>query len=121
MRGNEPLEYRPGAARARRADQELSEHRGEARTAPASLAQADGQVVVELHDRVIGHLFGSRLRLASILSLGNVDTNVAERLRDVMDELGTAARDIRRTDRTRLVRRSGPTHHLTIVEPSSDG
>jgi hypothetical protein len=120
MRGNEPFESPRGVLRAGRADHERGERRRDGQTVPTSFVQRDGQVAVDLHDRVIGHLHGARLTLASILSLGTVDPNVAERLRDVMDELGIAARDIRRTDRARLVRRSGRTHHLTIVEPASD-
>jgi hypothetical protein len=88
-----------GAPLASGAEYELSKHRSRKCAAPAEpLAADDRGVATQLHDRVIGHLFGSRLMLASIVSLGKVETEVAERLRYVLDELEAAVRDIRRTD-----------------------
>lgn len=98
-----------GATLATGAERELSKHRAHKCAAPAEmLADDDPGVAMELHDRVIGHLFGSRLMLASILSLGKVDAEVAERLRYVLDELETAVRDIRRNDFVLSVRDHGP-------------
>jgi len=94
-----------GARLASGAEYELSKHRSHKGTEVAEPLPEDGRgAEIELHDRVIGHLFGSRLMLASILSLGKVDTEVAERLRYVLDELETAVRAIRRHDFARSVR-----------------
>jgi len=98
-----------GATLASGAEYELSKHRSQKGAAPAKpLAVDDPSVTIQLHDRVIGHLFGSRLMLASIVSLGKVDTEVAERLRYVLDELEAAVRDIRRTDFVLSVRDHDP-------------
>jgi hypothetical protein len=88
-----------GAMSTSGAEYELSKHRSRKDgQAAESLAEDRSGVEIELHDRVIGHLFGSRLMLASIVSLGKVDTEVAERLRYVLDELESAVRAIRRHD-----------------------
>ena len=70
--------------------------------------RTDPGVAIPLHDRVIGHLFRSRLMLASIVSLGKVDTEVADRLHYVLDELETAVRAIRRNDFVLSVRDHDP-------------
>ena len=70
----------------------------------ASSARTDWGIADRLHDRVIDHLSGSRLTLASIVSLGKIDTKIAERLQDVMDDLENAVRDIHRTDLALLAR-----------------
>jgi signal transduction histidine kinase len=98
-----------GATLATGAERELSKHRAHKRAARTEMLSDEVPgVAMELHDRVIGHLFGSRLMLASIVSLGKVDTEVAERLRYVLDELETAVRDIRRNDYVLSVRDHGP-------------
>jgi hypothetical protein len=121
MSGNEQSDLRVDAISAKRhlapSDQQDEDQRG-------SSARTDSGIADQLHDRVIDHLFGSRLTLASIVSLGKIDTKIAERLQDVMDDLEIAVRDIRRTDLALLARhcdqRPNPPHHLTIVKPPSD-
>jgi hypothetical protein len=121
MSGNEQSDIRRGASPAKH-DHPRRDHRDAEQV--ASSAEADSELAVRLHDRVIDHLFGSRLTLASIVSLAKIDTKVAERLQDVMDELESAVRDIRRTDLALLARDGDQlphtTHHLTIVKPASD-
>jgi len=122
MSGNEQSDFRLGAIPATKHHPEASDHRAEEDR--ASSARTDSGVADQLHDRVIDHLFGSRLTLASIVSLGKIDPKIAERLQDVMDDVENAVRDIRRTDLALLARhcdqRPDPTHHLTIVPPASD-
>lgn len=55
----------------------------------------DEHEAVDLHNRVINHIFGSGLTLAGILSLQQVDEDTAEKLRRVIEELDTAVRDLR--------------------------
>jgi hypothetical protein len=90
----------------------------------AALVAADSGIAVQLHDRAIDHLFGSRMILANIVSLGKIEPKLAERLQEVMYELENAVRDLRRTDLARLVRdrdqRPNPTRNLTIVKPPTD-
>ena len=59
-------------------------------------------------DRVVHHLFGSGLSLASILSRDIVDDHVADRLRDAIDGLDAAIRDIRGIALTGMPRRTMP-------------
>ncbi|HTD50680.1 MAG TPA: hypothetical protein VK771_08775 [Acidimicrobiia bacterium] len=99
MNWTDPSDAGIGARLASGAEYELSKHRSHKSASPAELpADDDPAVAIRLHDRVIGHLFRSRLMLASIVSLGKVDAEVAERLRYVLDELETAVRAIRRND-----------------------
>ena len=46
-------------------------------------------------DRALGHVFASTLTLASVLTLGRVDREVADRLQNVIGELDAAIREIR--------------------------
>ncbi len=46
-------------------------------------------------DRALGHVFASTLTLAGVLSLGRVDSEVAQRLHNAIDELDTSIREIR--------------------------
>jgi len=121
MSGNEESGIRRGAIPAKH-DHAPSDDRNEGHV--VSSAEYDPGIAVQLHDRVIDHLFGSRLTLASIVSLGKIETKIAERLQDVMDELEDTVRDIRRAEVALLARdgdqRPYRTHHLTIVEPTSD-
>jgi hypothetical protein len=121
MSRNEPSDCGPGATPAKH-HRVASDHRDEDQ--PRSSATTDSGIADQLHDRVIDHLFGSRLTLASIVSLGKIDTKIAERLQDVIDDLENAVRDIRRTDLALLARhcdqRPNPPHHLTIVKPEPD-
>jgi hypothetical protein len=50
---------------------------------------------VDVHDRVINHIFGSGLVLARILRLRQVDDAIARELRGVLGELDTAVRHVR--------------------------
>ncbi len=45
---------------------------------------------------MIGHLFGSGLTIAGILSQNELDEVTVDRLRDVLDELDAAVRAIRK-------------------------
>jgi PAS domain S-box-containing protein len=55
------------------------------------------RIAGDLHDRVIGHLFGCGLTLASVLGRHNLDHRMTEQLHDVIDELDNAIRHIRNT------------------------
>jgi PAS domain S-box-containing protein len=61
----------------------------------------------ELHDRVISHLFGSAMGLASVLGRNRLDEEDKRRLQDVIEELDTAVRTIRQTVFARLERELG--------------
>ena len=109
MNWTDSSEVGVGATLASGAEFELAKHRSHKCAAPAEILAADEPgAATQLHDRVIGHLFGSRLMLASIVSLGKVETEVAERLRYVLDELEAAVRDIRRNDFVLSVRDHEP-------------
>jgi hypothetical protein len=64
---------------------------------------------VDLHDRVINHIFGSGLALAGILSLQQVDTDTAEQLRSVIEQLDRAVHDLRGAAIARHVEGGQPT------------
>lgn len=99
MNWTDPSDAGIGATFRSGAEYELSKHRSKKYASPTEpSAEDDPAVAIRLHDRVIGHLFRSRLMLASIVSLGKVDMEVAERLRYVLDELENAVRAIRRND-----------------------
>lgn len=66
----------------------------------------------ELHDRVISHLFGSGLGLASVLVRDRLDDEDKRRLLGVIDELDTAVRTIRDAAFARLER------NLVIKQPT---
>jgi hypothetical protein len=55
-----------------------------------------------LHDGLIGRLFGCGLEVSAVLSDDGVDDRAAERLRDVIDNLDVAIREIRDFVVTRL-------------------
>ena len=57
---------------------------------------ADDHDPVDVHDQVINRIFGSGLTLAAILSAQRVDDETADRLHDVVGQLDTAVRDLRR-------------------------
>lgn len=77
---------------------ETSRQRASELAARATLViDEDERIAADLHDRVIGHLFGAGLTVASILGRDRVDSEVAERLHNVIDELDNAARQIRKT------------------------
>lgn len=63
----------------------------------ASTLANDDRIAANLHDRVIGHLFGCGLTLASVLGRHDLDERIAEQLQSVIDELDTAGRQIRDT------------------------
>ena len=65
--------------------------------------------IVEAHDDAVTHIFGAGLSLAAILSLDRVDDEVAERLRDALAALDTAAADLRTAAFAHLLQQSeGP-------------
>ncbi len=66
------------------------------------------RIEAESLDRVVHRLFGSGLSLASILSRGIVDDHIADRLRDAMDGLDAAIREIRGIAFTGMLRRIAP-------------
>lgn len=68
----------------------------------ASARDRDDRIAADLHDRVIGHIFGCGLTLASVLGRNQLDDRIAEELHRVIDELDTAARQIRNTVFARL-------------------
>ena len=53
------------------------------------------RIAYELHDRVISHLFGSAMGLASVLSRNRLDEEDKRRLQDAIDESDAAVRAIR--------------------------
>ena len=57
----------------------------------------DDRIARDLHDQVIGHLFGCGLTLASVLGRHDLDPHITEQLHDVIDELDHAMRHIRDT------------------------
>jgi hypothetical protein len=79
--------------------------------------------VFELHDRVIGRLHEAGLRLAGIIGLVALDKYVTENLRGVIDEVETAARDLRNAvvEPSDRGHQAGPgaSHRLSIVDPAS--
>lgn len=66
------------------------------------------RIEAESLDRVVHHLFGSGLSLASILSRGIVDDHVAGRLHDAMDGLDAAILEIRGIALRGMLRRTAP-------------
>lgn len=66
------------------------------------------RIGADLNDRVIGHIFGSALTLASVVGRNDLDDKIAERLHEVIDELDEAVREIRSTVFARLGHKSDP-------------
>lgn len=62
----------------------------------STLEQSE-QIAADLHDRVIGRLFTCGLTIGSVLGRGSVGDGVAAQLREVIDELDDAVREIRNT------------------------
>jgi len=82
---------------------DVTDQRALERAARESLAFDENERIgADLNDRVIGHLFGSALTLASIVGRHELDRGIAERLHDVIDELDEAVREIRSTVFARL-------------------
>ena len=77
----------------------------------ASKLDHDERVAAELHDRVIGHLFGSALTLTSVLARTELEDHSAQRLYDVIEELDTAIQEIRRTVFANIARDATTTKH----------
>jgi hypothetical protein len=81
----------------------VTEQRALERAARESLAFDENERIgADLNDRVIGHIFGSALTLASIVGRHQLDRGITERLHDVIDELDEAVREIRSTVFARL-------------------
>jgi hypothetical protein len=68
-----------------------------------SVNAGDTHDPINIHDRVINHIFVSGLTLTSILSRHRLDDEVAERLRDVIAELDAAVGHLRRAALTLVV------------------
>jgi len=68
----------------------------------ASAHARDDRIAADLHDRVIGHIFGCGLTLASVLGRNQLDDRIAQELHGVIDELDTAVQQIRKTVFARL-------------------
>jgi signal transduction histidine kinase len=62
----------------------------------------DERIAADLNDRVIGHLFGCGLSLASVLGRHQLDDRITQQLSDVIDELDTAVYEIRNSAFARL-------------------
>jgi PAS domain S-box-containing protein len=62
----------------------------------------DERIAADLHDAVIGCLFGCGLSLASVLGRNRLDDSITEQLHDVIDEIDRAIREIRNTVFARL-------------------
>jgi hypothetical protein len=125
MSGTEPSENGFAAIRATDAEGGVSDRPAwEQASAPPSLIEVDDRIAVHMHDRVIVRIREAELALAAILGLGTVDTNVAAQLRDVLDDLDIAAKDLRSTVHALVVHQHDappdPTNHLTIVTPTSN-
>lgn len=77
---------------------DVTDQRARERDAKASLVLDEHErIAAELHDRVIGHLFASAFTLASVLGRNQLDDSGTKQLRDVIDQLDTAVREIRNT------------------------
>ena len=88
---------------------DVSEQRADERDARATLVRdEDERIGVDLYDRVISHLFGSGLTLASVLSTP-LDAVVAERLHSVVVQLDTAIQEIRNSVFAVSVKKPGTT------------
>ncbi len=92
---------------------DVSQQRDLERAAQAGYALDDHErIAAELHDRVIGHLFGSALALASILGHNTLDDHIQDRLHDVIDDLDAATAEIRTTVFDHLSYRRDTTHTI---------
>jgi PAS domain S-box-containing protein len=63
----------------------------------AATLDHDERIAADLHDRVIGHLFGCGLTLASILGGHQSGDRITQRLHEVINELDNAVYEIRDT------------------------
>jgi len=79
--------------------------------------ETNEEIFADLHDRVIGHLFGSALALNGIVNRGEVDGAIAQRLREVIDELDSAVQDIRTTS---FVARLGGQFAKNLPTPNTE-
>ena len=68
----------------------------------ASTLENHERIAADLHDRVIGHLFGCGLTLASIIGRSQLDDHIVEQLHAVVDQLDAAVKQIRDTVFARL-------------------
>lgn len=71
-------------------DEFLLEHAAQA----AVVLEQNERIAHELHDRVISHLYGSALRLASVLSRNRLDEENERRLQDGIDEGGLCRSEV---------------------------
>ena len=68
----------------------------------ASARDNDDRIGADLDDRVINHLFGCGLTLASVLGRNQLDDRIVAQLYGVIDELDRAVKQIRDTAFARL-------------------
>lgn len=68
----------------------------------ALILDEDERIAADSHDRVIGHLLRGGLTLAGILGRCQVESEVAERIHEVMNQLDSAVAEIRKTVFDRL-------------------
>ena len=74
-------------------EQRTTEHAARIATARDN----DDRIASDLHDRVIGHLFGCGLTIASVIGRNQLDDRIVGQLHAVVDELDTAVKHIRDT------------------------
>ena len=68
----------------------------------ALILDEDERIAAEEFDRVIGHLLRGGFTLAGILGRSQVESEVAERIHEVMNQLDSAVAEIRKTVFDRL-------------------
>jgi PAS domain S-box-containing protein len=68
----------------------------------ASACDNDDRIGSDLNDRVINHLFGCGLTIASVISQSQLDDHIVAQLYGVVDELDSAVKQIRDTVFARL-------------------
>ena len=82
---------------------DVTQQRAHERAARVALVNDENErIATNLNDRVTRHLYASGLTLTGILARNQLDDDLATRLREVIDELDTAIKDIRNTVFARL-------------------
>jgi len=67
-----------------------------------STIDEDERIAADLHDAVIGRLFGCGLSLASVLGRNQLDDGITIQLHEIIDDIDRAIREIRNTVFARL-------------------
>ena len=83
----------------------------------ASARDHDDRIGADLNDRVINHLFGCGLTVASILGRNHLDDHIAAQLHRLIDDLDTAVKHIRDTVFARLEPQPDPDTDRTQRAP----